>query len=143
MKSREQLGRYLKEQRLGLRLTQRALARKLGVEPSHVAYLESGQRQPSISLIMRLADTLGIDHQELLVLVHPEVKKLVRPPPRDSAKSTTALWQRFAKDRALLARYRVTARELEALEHVSLLGTINSIRHLLAILMLMRDIPEK
>jgi hypothetical protein len=58
-------------------------------------------------------------------------------------KSTTALWQRFANNRTLLARYRITMRELQALEHVSCSAPSNSIRHLLAIPMLMRDIPEK
>jgi hypothetical protein len=39
-----------------------------------------------------------------------------------------------------LARYHVTARELQALEHLSLLGTVRSAKELLAILTLIRDI---
>jgi transcriptional regulator with XRE-family HTH domain len=143
MKSRDRLGAYLKERREALGFTQRELARQLGVKASHVAFLESGRRRPSLSLITRLADTLGIDHQELLLLAHPEAKMLVRPAARDLPKKTSALWESFVKNRALLTRYRVTMRELQALEHVSLLGTVTSVRHLLAILMLIRDIPEK
>jgi hypothetical protein len=48
-----------------------------------------------------------------------------------------------SKNSALLARYHVTKRELQILEHLSLLGTAISARHFLAILTLIRDIPER
>jgi transcriptional regulator with XRE-family HTH domain len=52
-----------------LGLTQRSLASKLGVEASHVAFIESGRRKPSLKLVAPIADTLGLDPQEALVLV--------------------------------------------------------------------------
>ena len=39
------LGQVLKERRALLRLTQRELALKFGVKPSHVAYLETNRRR--------------------------------------------------------------------------------------------------
>jgi len=42
------LGQVLKERRALLRFTQRELALKLAVKPSHVAYLEMNHRRPSL-----------------------------------------------------------------------------------------------
>jgi transcriptional regulator with XRE-family HTH domain len=142
MKSTNKLGEFLKARREALGLTQRALAQKLGVEASHVAFIESGRRKPSLKLVARIADTLGLDSQELLVLAHPEAKALLTTSQPESPKRTTVSWQRFIKDHALLARYHVTKRELQVLEHLSLLGTALSAKEFLAILTLIRDIPE-
>jgi transcriptional regulator with XRE-family HTH domain len=142
MKSTNKLGEFLKTRREALGLTQRALAQKLGVEASHVAFIESGRRKPSLKLVARIADTLGLDRQELLVLAHPEAKALLTSAEPEKPKRTTVSWQRFIKDHALLARYHVTKRELQVLEHLSLLGTALSAKEFLAILTLIRDIPE-
>lgn len=136
------LGEFLKTRREALGLTQRALAQKLGVEASHVAFIESGRRKPSLKLVARVADTLGLDRQELLVLAHPEAKALLTSNQIETPKKTTPSWQRFIKDHALLARYHVTKRELQVLEHLSLLGTALTAKEFLAILTLIRDIPE-
>jgi transcriptional regulator with XRE-family HTH domain len=142
MKQMNKLGEFLKTRREALGLTQRALAQKLGVEASHVAFIESGRRKPSLKLVARIADTLGLDRQELLVLAHPEAKALLTADQIEPAKKTTPSWQRFIKDHALLARYHVTKRELQVLEHLSLLGTALTNKEFLAILTLIRDIPE-
>jgi transcriptional regulator with XRE-family HTH domain len=142
MKQTNKLGEFLKTRREALGLTQRALAQKLGVEASHVAFIESGRRKPSLKLVARLADTLGLDRQELLVLAHPEAKALLTSNQTESPKKVTASWQRFVKDHALLARYHVTKRELQVLEHLSLLGSALTAKEFLAILTLIRDIPE-
>jgi transcriptional regulator with XRE-family HTH domain len=142
MKQTNKLGEFLKTRREALGLTQRALAQKLGVEASHVAFIESGRRKPSLKLVARIADTLGLDRQELLVLAHPEARALLTANKLEPPKKTTPSWQRFVKDHALLARYHVTKRELQVLEHLSLLGTALSAKEFLAILTLIRDIPE-
>ena len=77
MKRTRNLGEFLKARREGLGLTQRSLAQKLGVEASHVAFIESGRRKPSLKLVARIADTLGLDRQEVLLLAHPEVSVLL------------------------------------------------------------------
>jgi transcriptional regulator with XRE-family HTH domain len=142
MKQMNKLGEFLKTRREALSLTQRALAQKLGVEASHVAFIESGRRKPSLKLVARIADTLGLDRQELLVLAHPEAKALLTANQVESPKKSTPSWQRFIKDHALLARYHVTKRELQVLERLSLLGTALTAKEFLAILTLIRDIPE-
>jgi transcriptional regulator with XRE-family HTH domain len=140
MKNTNELGELVKRRREGLGLTQRSLAQKLGVEPSHVAFIESGRRKPSLKLIARMADILGVDRQSLLILAHPEAKVLLTEE-KPKARKATASWQRFIKNHDLLAQYHVTDRELHALEHLNLLGTVHSAKEFLAILTLIRDIP--
>jgi transcriptional regulator with XRE-family HTH domain len=121
-------------------LTQQSLSQKLGIRASHVALLENGRRRPSLSLIVRLADVLRVDGRELLELAYPEIRTLLSPNPRQRTKRT-ASWRRVFKNTALLARYRVTSRELEALEHLGMLGGKLTAKRLLAILLLVRDTP--
>jgi transcriptional regulator with XRE-family HTH domain len=132
----------VRTRREALRLSQRELAYKIGVQPSHVACIENGRRKPSLRLVGRMADVLGFDRQELLVLARPEAKALIGEPALEPTKKTTSSWQRFTKDRALLARYHVTNHELRVLEHLNLLGTVLSAKDFIAILTLIRDIPE-
>jgi transcriptional regulator with XRE-family HTH domain len=136
------LGELLKTHRETLSFTQRSLAEKLGVEASHVAFIESGRRKPSLKLIARMADILGLDRQEVLVLAHPEARALLTATKPKPPKHTNPSWQRFIKDYALLTRYHVTKRELQHLEQISMLGTAMSAKEFLAILTLIRDIPE-
>ena len=141
MTSTNQLGDVLKARREGIGLTQRQLAEKLGVEGSHVAFLESGRRKPSLKLVAKIADTLGLDRQELLILAHPEAQALIAEAQPTKKKNTAPSWQRFITNQDLLARYCVTKRELRVLEHLSLLGTVRTAKEFLAILTLIRDIP--
>jgi len=136
------LGEFLRARREALGFTQRSLAQKLGVEASHVAFIESGRRKPSLKLVARIADTLGLDRQDVLILAHPEAGVLLSPTESEPGKKPPLSWQRFIKNSALLARYHVTKPELQVLEHLSLLGTAISTKEFLAILTLIRDFPE-
>jgi transcriptional regulator with XRE-family HTH domain len=136
------LGEFVKGRRESLGLTQRSLARKLGVEASHVAFIEGGRRKPSLKLVARIADTLGLDRRDVLVLAHPEVSVLLSQAESKPQERSPLSWRRFTKNSALLARCRITKRELQVLEHLSLLGTAISTKEFLAILTLIRDIPE-
>src|ERR1051326_29161 len=42
-------------------LSQAALARRLGIRQPNVARLESGEHEPSVATLARLADVLGLD----------------------------------------------------------------------------------
>jgi transcriptional regulator with XRE-family HTH domain len=142
MKSPKTLGEIVKHRRQARGLTQRQLAEMLGVKGSHVAYLESGRRKPSFALIKHLADVLELDPQQLFLLAHPEAKSLLGSsadlvPLEDPAKA----WQRFVSSKTLRARYHITAREIQALKHLSLLGYVLTEREFLAVLTLIRQ-PE-
>jgi transcriptional regulator with XRE-family HTH domain len=140
---KQTLGQLIKQQRDAYDLTQRELASKLGVKASHIAYLENGRRKPSLALLRRISDTLGLDQQQLFLLAHPEARSLVtagREEPRASVRD--AAWRKFSKDRALLARNRVTPREMKVLQKVNLLGRVTAPRQYLFILNSIRQAVE-
>jgi transcriptional regulator with XRE-family HTH domain len=130
----------LKARRKALGLTQQSLATKLGIRASHVALLESARRRPSLGLLVRLAVTLGADGRDLFVLAYPEARVLLAPS-RERPRKTNPSWRRLINNPTLLARYHVTRREVEALQHLGVLGGKLTAKSLLAILMLVRDIP--
>ncbi|MGH7931544.1 MAG: helix-turn-helix domain-containing protein [Candidatus Binataceae bacterium] len=140
---KKSLGPVLKKQREALALTQRELARRLNVKPSHVAYLEKDRRRPSLGLLSRIADVLGLEKEPLFLLAHPEAGPLLserraasEPPTPDQA------WRDFSGNKALLARYNVKARELRVLSQVNMLGKITAPRHFLFILNAIRQAVE-
>ncbi len=116
-------------------MTQRDLADRIGVEASHIAYIENDQRRPSLTLVRRLADTLMLDRRELFFLAHPEAKHLVGSLAGAApAKRTDDAWRRFASNRRALKRHGVTRAELRLLKQVSLLEHVSSPGHFLFIL---------
>ena len=139
------LGEVLKQRRSDLKLTQRELAARLGVKASHIAYLESGRRRPSLSLLGRLASVLGLQKEPLFLLAHPEARELIggqREPARRSEEPKQA-WRSFVADKALLARHAVKPRELQVLSKVNLLGKVTAPRHFLFILNSIRQAVEE
>lgn len=137
------LGQVIKQQRDALDLTQRELAAKLGVKASHIAYLENGRRKPSLALLTRIANTLGLDEQEIFLLAHPEARSLVAANREAATPSAPdAAWRRFSKDRALQARNRISSREMKVLQQVNLLGRVSSPRQYLFILNSIRQAVE-
>ena len=137
------LGQVLKQRREVLGLTQRELALKLNVKPSHVAYLENDRRRPSLALVSRLADVMGLEKEPLFLLAHPEAGVLLdgrrEPAPHQSRDQ---VWRDFAGNKALLARHQVRPRELKVLSQVNLLGKITAPRHFLFILNASRQAVE-
>jgi ribosome-binding protein aMBF1 (putative translation factor) len=109
------LGKLVKEARDGARMTQRDLAAAVGVKASHIAYIENSHRRPSISLISRMAEMLGLNAKELLVLAHPEAKEMVDGD-RPSGKTKGDAWMRFSSNKTLLKGHRITQSELKMLK---------------------------
>jgi transcriptional regulator with XRE-family HTH domain len=70
-------GSSIKGQRFALGLTQRELASELGVKASYISYLEKDQRRPSITVLNRLGEVLGLERSELLMLAYPETREMV------------------------------------------------------------------
>ena len=63
------VGDYIKERRLAKEWSKRALAEKAGISHSEVHRIENGERQnPSIPMLIALADALGIPQDEILKL---------------------------------------------------------------------------
>jgi transcriptional regulator with XRE-family HTH domain len=140
MKPEQTFGEVIKDRRLTLGLTQRQLAEILGVKGSHIAYLESGRRKPSIILLKQLAEKLQLNCTRLFLLAHPEAAAFLscNSMPKKPENPASA-WERFVNDRTLHAKYQITPRELEALKHLSLLGYVLTEREFLAVLTLVRQ----
>jgi transcriptional regulator with XRE-family HTH domain len=139
MSRRNTLGQLIRHRRKELALTQRELAKKLGVEASHVAYLEGGKRNPSLSLMARLEVALGVSRQQIFVLSHPEAASVVNASDRPQREPRAYDWRKLVTDRAFVKRHRITPRELRAFKELSLLGYILSRHQLLAILTMIRE----
>jgi transcriptional regulator with XRE-family HTH domain len=137
---RNPLGQLIKQKRKELAITQRALAEQLGVEPSHVAYLESGQRKPSLMLMAGLEAALGISRQQIFLLAHPEAAGIVNPIDRSPLREEPAVvWRRLRTDRAFISRHRMNGRELQVFHQLYRLGYALSRHQVLAILTMIRD----
>ena len=136
--SKRTFGKIIRKRREELSLTQRDLAERLGVKGSHVAFLESGRRRPSLSLLKRVADTLRLDPQKLFVLTHPEAEFLARVGDRCHSGQADSAWQRFASNDALLAKEHVSPKELRLLKRVSLMSRVSSERQFLFVLKTIR-----
>ena len=132
------LGSVVREARDQARMTQRDLAAAVGVKASHIAYIENGHRSPSISLINRLAETLGLSARELLVLAHPEARQIVDAD-RPSASRGDSAWQRFASNKALIKGHSVTPNELRMLKQVAMLSHVAHPGHFIFILNAIRQ----
>ena len=55
MRIEEQLGMHIRDRRKGLGWTQRELAKKLGISPTHMGAIERGERNPSIGLLLEIS----------------------------------------------------------------------------------------
>ena len=51
----EQLGMNIRDRRKGFGWTQRELAKKLGISPTHMGAIERGERNPSIGILLEMA----------------------------------------------------------------------------------------
>lgn len=141
---KKSLCQVLRKQRETLGLTQRELALRLGVKSSHVAYLESDRRRPSLGLLSRIAESLGLEKESLFLLAHPEASSLIGVH-RESARGEGArkAWRDFAGNKALIARHNINPRELKVLSQVNLLGKVTAPRSFLFILNAIREAVEE
>ncbi len=138
------LGQVIRNARQELHFTQRELAEKLGVKPAHIAYLELDRRRPSLPLLARIAEILGLDREMLISLSYPEAKPFIgthkEPAP---AKPKDHVWKQFTGDRRLLNQHQVTGNELKVLRQVNLLGKISAPRNFLFILNSIRQAQDE
>ena len=65
------LGNAIRKKRIEAQLTQEQLAELVGVTPTHLKHLESEHRMPSVEVLFRLAETLQLSLDELLLPAAP------------------------------------------------------------------------
>jgi hypothetical protein len=73
-------------------------------------------------------------------MAYPEARALLAPS-RERPGKLNPSWRRIINNPTLLARYHITRREVEALQHLGVLGGKLTAKSVLAILMLVRDTP--
>jgi transcriptional regulator with XRE-family HTH domain len=71
MKRKSEFGNTIRRRRQAFGYSQRQLARLVGVQASHIAYLENGRRLPSLSLLIRLAEELNVRPGKLALQAFP------------------------------------------------------------------------
>jgi transcriptional regulator with XRE-family HTH domain len=126
----------IRGRRRQLDLTQEEVASRIKTSVAYVGHLESGKRHASPTIVMKLADILGLDRSELFFLANPVAKTLVSEPP--GAKGPTA-WDRFREDRSLREAHRITEDELNLLSHMALMGNVRSSRDFIFVLNTIRQ----
>ncbi len=117
-------GTAIKGRRLELGLTQRALAERLHTIPSYISHIEHDRREPSLVLLVRIAEILQLKPERLFLLrstANLVIASRLRAVERESRARA---WERFLTNRALLERYHVTARELKLLQRIRILSTV-------------------
>ena len=64
--SAKKLGENMKKIRLAKQMSQGDICRKLGVDRSYISNVESGNKNPTLSTITKLAKALNVSVNELL-----------------------------------------------------------------------------
>lgn len=115
------------------------------MKSSHIGYLEGGRRRPSLALLGRIANVLGLEPKPLFLLAHPEAKELLNAhcPECNCAVTHGQAWRNFIGNKALLRRHSITRGELNVLKQVNMLGEITLQRHFLFILNSIRQAVEE
>jgi len=60
------LGERTKQRRQALKITQQQLAQSVGMTPQHISAIEQGKWAPSLTLLPKLAEELGVTTDYLL-----------------------------------------------------------------------------
>ncbi len=68
MNDTQNLGSLIKQQRIRIGLTLKALAAKSGVSKAHLSRIEKAQRYPSATVLRKIAKPLGFEEGELFTL---------------------------------------------------------------------------
>lgn len=87
MNDTELIGQRIKRERLSKSLTQRALAKRVGVGTPHISKVEAGRENPSDELLQRIAEVLDCEFDELLLMagrVPPDLIERFASDPRGS-----------------------------------------------------------
>ena len=134
--SKTTFGQVIRERRRQGELTQREVARRIGTSTPYVGHLESGKRHPSDEIVTRLADALGFERRELFFLANPKAKELFHPPARGKSNSA---WDEFRRDDKLRRILNVSAKDMNMLSQVALMGQVRSARDFIYILNTVRQ----
>ncbi len=72
MKTKELIGVRLKRLRKGRKLSQEALAEKVGISSKYVSSIERGKENPTLDVMIKLAHALRVEMEEIFAISHDE-----------------------------------------------------------------------
>ena len=101
MSSKQNIGKIIREQRKSIPLTLNQLAEMSGVSTAHLGRIEQGQRVPSSQTLQKIANPLGFDLNELLILagyLSPELSMLPEEQRDKLRAELNMLLERVASD---------------------------------------------
>ena len=132
-------GLVLRSYRQAAGLSQRELARRVGVPWPLISLIENDRRRPSASLLHNIADILHIKAERLFLLSRSPSKLPTRKYLGSCTKTNKAIWRAFTHDNDLLARYQVQPNELRVLSKVRIMGELRHPRDFIVILTVIRE----
>ena len=123
-----ELGRFLEHRRGELGLTRRQLADRTGVSYPYISQLETGDREPALKALHKLAPVLEVRPEELAALLAggewlstSDSMYTSAPPPRSVKPSSERTG--FNRDKVMLSLER-RLREVPPLERIALLNEL-------------------
>lgn len=72
MRTKDLIGIKLKRLRQRKKLSQEVLAEKVGISPKYVSSIERGKENPTLDILIKLAQTLGVEIEEVFAISHEE-----------------------------------------------------------------------
>jgi transcriptional regulator with XRE-family HTH domain len=132
-------GKLLESGRTRLSLTCDQLACLLGVSAGHISNIEHDHGRPSLALLNRIVEVLGLPRKQAFSLAYPEAMAILESHRMHEGLS---VWQKFTGAKGLLARYDVTPHELKVLASIQLLGKVTAPSDFLFILNSIRQAIE-
>lgn len=142
MTMKEDFGKYIRNRRLELRLTQLEVAKKADVAQNFIAYLENGQRKPSTEMVRKLSEILQLPSDRLYFLAHEEDLQGVIAYDREGGirRKIPPVLTNLLNDRSLRARHRITEEEVEMLASIRGRGEIRTKEDYVFLLMSIRQV---
>lgn len=134
------LGQVIRERRRQLNLTQQGVARRIKTSTPYIGHLEADKRRPSVLVISRLAEVLGLDRRDLFMLANPRVVDLLASNENDRRKSA---WDEFRTGAQIQRAHQVTAEEMKLLSMVASMGEVSSPRDFIFILNAVRHVLDR
>jgi transcriptional regulator with XRE-family HTH domain len=116
------------------------VARRIRTSTPYIGHLEANKRRPSIVVINRLAEVLGLDRRDLFVLANPRVVDLLESNENDRRKSA---WDEFRTGAQIQRAHQITAEEMKLLSMVASMGEVVSPRDFVFILNAVRHALDR
>ena len=63
----QSFGEFIKSRRMTLNLTQEDVAKKVGVNQGYISRVESGEREPTVTIALKICDALDLDINDFAI----------------------------------------------------------------------------